>query len=270
MEALTRGTAHLDTGVTVPYVSIGDAEGPPLVLLHGWGESAGVFERLLPGLPERYRVFAFDQRGHGEATKPHSGYALKDTADDVRAFLDAVGVEFAVLLGSSSGGYIAQQVAVSWPPRVKALILVGAPRSLAGTPSFAAEVNALSDPIDPAWVRQSLEWFPLAAPVPEEYLNDRVRDGVRTPAHVWQMALAGFGSARAPTEVGEILCPTLIIRGERDEVIPDAEHEALARSIPGSQLRRYSDTGHLVLWERPDLVAADVTEFLAGVTGHSS
>jgi pimeloyl-ACP methyl ester carboxylesterase len=263
MERPTRSAAKLDTGVTVPFVFRGASDGLPLVLLHGWGESAGVFDRLLPELPEHFRVFAFDQRGQGEATKPHSGYALEDAAEDVRAFLDAVGVESGVLLGSSSGGYIAQQVAVSWPTRVQALILVGAPRSLHSRAPFADEVEALTDPIDPAWVRRSLEWFPLAASVPDEYLNDRVRDGARMPAHAWQLTLAGLTSARPPSEVGKIRCPTLILRGEQDEVIPVTDHESLAARIPGSRLLSYADTGHLVLWERPERVAADVTAFLA-------
>jgi rifampin ADP-ribosylating transferase len=87
--------------------------------LHAWGESLGVFDRLLPLLPTTIRALAMDQRGHGDADKPTGGYALLDYANDVEAFMDAVGLASAVLLGSSSGGYVAQQVVSSSPHRCR-------------------------------------------------------------------------------------------------------------------------------------------------------
>jgi pimeloyl-ACP methyl ester carboxylesterase len=252
----------LRTGLTVPYVARGEPSGPSVVLLHAWGESLGSFDRLLPALPERIHALAPDQRGHGGADKPPYDYALIDYADDVVAFLDEVGLASAVLVGSSSGGYVAQQVAVSSPQRVAGLVLVGAPRSLRGRPSFADEVDRLTDPVDPAWVKASLEWFPRHHEVPEWYLEERVEDGVRMPAHVWRQALDGLCTAVPPTEAGTIAAPTLIIWGGRDELLSRADQEALAAAIPGSRLVVYEDTGHLVLWEQPDRVAHDIASFV--------
>jgi rifampin ADP-ribosylating transferase len=101
---------------------------------------------------------------------------------DVVAFMDAVGISSAVLLGSSSGGYIAQQVAVTSPDRVAGLVLVGSPRSLRGRPPFADEVDQLTDPVDAQWVREFLTWFPRFHQVPQWYLDDRVQDGAAMPA----------------------------------------------------------------------------------------
>lgn len=259
-------TAHLATGVTVAYGEQGDPAGTALVLLHPWGESRGCFDRLLPLLPTTIHAFAFDQRGHGDADKPAGGYALTDFVDDVEAFLDALGLRSAVLLGSSSGGYVAQQLAVGSPDRVRGLILVGSPRSLAVRPPFADEVDRLADPIDPAWVRKSLAWFPRFHDVPEWYLDDRVRDGVRMPAHVWRQALAGLFTAVPPTERGTIAAPTLIIWGDGDEFLAREDEEALSAAIPASRLVAYENTGHLVLWEQPEQVAADVTKFFASLS----
>jgi rifampin ADP-ribosylating transferase len=191
-----------------------------------------------------------DQRGHGAADKPEDGYALLDLAGDVVAFLDAVGLTSAVLLGSSSGGYVAQQVAVRTPDRVSGLVLVGSPRSLRGRPSFADEVDRLIDPVDRAWVKASLEWFPRFHDIPDWYVEDRVDDGVRMPASVWRKSLNGLCTAVPPTETGTITAPTLIIWGERDGLLSRDDEEALAAAIPGSQLVVYDDTGHLVLWEQ--------------------
>jgi pimeloyl-ACP methyl ester carboxylesterase len=205
------GVARLSTGVALPYVEQGDESAVPLLLLHAWSESRGSFSRLLPLLPNSVHAFAIDQRGHGDADKPSSGYALADFAADVGAFLDALSLPACVMVGSSSGGYVAQRFALDEPSRTLALVLVGAPRSLRGRPPFADEVDRLTDPIDREWVRASLDWFELHHPVPAQYMADRVDDGVRMPAHVWKQALAGFSEAQVPTESGTIIAPTLII-----------------------------------------------------------
>jgi pimeloyl-ACP methyl ester carboxylesterase len=142
------------TGVTLPYLEQGDPSGMAILLLHPWGESLRCFGRLMSLLPPSLHVLAMDQRGHGDADKPVGGYELASFAADVQAFLGAVDLVSAVLVGSSSGGCIAQQVALDSPSRVTGLVLLGSPRSLHGRrPEFAQE--RLSDPVDPACVRES-------------------------------------------------------------------------------------------------------------------
>jgi pimeloyl-ACP methyl ester carboxylesterase len=235
-------------------------------LLHAWGESLGSFDRLLPLLPAMIYAVAMDQRGHGDAAKPEDGYALVEVADDVDAFMDAIGLTSAVLLGSSSGGYVAQQVAVRSPRRVTGLVLVGSPRSLRGRPPFADEVDRLTDPVDRAWVRASLEWFPRFHDIPGWYVENRIDDGLRMPANVWRKTLIGLSAAVPPTEMGTITVPTLIIRGERDGLLVRQDQEALAAAIPGSRLVVYNDTGHLVLWEQPQRVASDLIDFVMSLS----
>ena len=254
---------HLATGVTVPYREQGDPQAAAVLLLHAWTESSACFDRVLQAVPLMLRVFAMDQRGHGDADKPVDGYALVNFADDIEAFMDAVGLRSAVLLGSSSGGYVAQQVAMQVPHRVDGLVLVGAPRSLQGRPAFADEVDRLTDPVDPTWVEESLTWFPRYRDVPDWYIKDRIRDGLRVPAHVWMASLSGLTAAVPPSESGTITAPTLIVWGGRDELLPLQDGYRLAAAIPGSRLIVYEDTGHLVLWEQPERVATDLADFVA-------
>jgi pimeloyl-ACP methyl ester carboxylesterase len=257
---------RLATGVAVPYLEQGDPRAAAVLLLHAWVESSACFDRLLQAVPPTLRIFAMDQRGHGDADKPADGYALVNFADDVEAFMDAVGIRSAVLLGSSSGGYVAQQVAVRVPDRVDGLVLVGAPRSLQGRPAFADEVDRLTDPVDPSWVEESLTWFPRYHDVPDWYIKDRIRDGLRVPAHVWMASLVGLTTAVPPSESGTITAPTLIIWGERDKLLPLEDGYLLVAAIPGSRLVVYEDTGHLVLWEQPERVATDLADFVAGLS----
>ena len=265
-EGLAVRPVELATGVRLSYVSIGPISAPAVLLLHAWGESRRSFDRLLPLLPTTIRGVAMDQRGHGDAEKPPVGYSLPESAHDIEAFMDALGISSAVLLGSSSGGYVAQQVAITIPHRVAGLVLVGSPRSLRGRPSFADEVDRLSDPVDADWVRHSLTWFPRFHEVPEWYIDDRVDDGVRVPAHVWREALDGLCSARPPTDVAAINSPTVIVWGVRDELLLREEQEDLAAAIPGSRLIVYEETGHLVLWEQPERVAAELTSFIESIS----
>ena len=255
--------AELASGVRLPWVAAGPGAGTPVVLLHAWGESRRCFDRLISALAGRVHTVAVDQRGHGEADSPADGYSLADLGEDVIGFLDTLGFGSVVLLGSSSGGYVAQQVAATYPDRVAGLVLVGSPYSLRGRPPFADEVDRLTDPVDAGWVRESLAWFPRFQPVPEWYVEDRVRDGARIPAHVWRETFNGLCQAAVPSEVAEISAPTLVLWGDRDEVLGTEQRDQLARAIPGSLLVGYEDTGHLVLWEQPERVAADLTSFLA-------
>ncbi|MCO4250662.1 alpha/beta fold hydrolase [Pseudarthrobacter raffinosi] len=255
---------RLHTGITVPCLVHGDGDAKPVLLLHAWGESRGSFDRLIP-LLTGFRVYAPDLRGQGEADKPERGYSLAEQAEDAAAILEALNVPSAVVVGSSSGGYVAQQLAIAHPQKVAALVLVGAPWSLHGRTAFADEVDALADPLDEDWVRASLAWFPLLHEVPAWYIEDRVRDGLRMPAHMWKGILNGLCEATPPTETGTIHAPTLILWGAQDSLLPRRDQETLAARIPGSVLKVYPDVGHPVLWECPEQVAEDTTAFLASL-----
>jgi rifampin ADP-ribosylating transferase len=251
---------RLRTGIRVPCSVQGNDGGEPVLLLHAWGESRRCFDRLMPQLAG-FRVYAPDLRGQGDADKPDDGYSLAEQAEDAAAILDALNAPRAFILGSSSGGYVAQQLAAAHPEQVAALVLVGSPLSLRGRPSFADEVDGLTDPLDEGWVRSSLSWFALLHEVPQWYIEDRVRDGLRMPAHVWKSILTGLCEATPPTESGTVQAPTLILWGAQDVLLPRSSQEELAARIPGALLKVYPDTGHIVLWECPDEVAEDASAF---------
>jgi pimeloyl-ACP methyl ester carboxylesterase len=252
---------RLSTGIRVPCSVHGDPCARPVLLLHAWGESRGAFDRLVP-LLSGFRVLAPDLRGQGGADKPASGYSLWDQTQDVVAILDALGVEKTFVVGSSSGGYVAQQVAVTFPDRVAGLVLVGAPLSLHGRAAFADEVERLSDPIDEGWVRDFLSWFPFQCDVPAWFVEDRIRDGVAMPAHAWKGIMHGLGTALPPTESGPISSPTLILWGDQDRLLPWKDQQTLASRAHGATIEVYAEVGHLVVWECPDLVARDTRVFL--------
>jgi pimeloyl-ACP methyl ester carboxylesterase len=255
---------RLATGISTVVTERGEPDGaPPVLLLHSWAASRRSFAALLPLLGPRRRALAADLRGHGDADKPLSGYDVGTLAADAVALLDALEIPRAVLVGASSGGYVAQQVAVSAAGRVAGLVLAGAPRDLRGRPPFTGQLEELGDPVDPGWVRRFLAGLTDLERLPSWYVDLMVDDALRLPAPVWLATLDGLTSSPPPTEVGVITAPVLVISGGRDGLLGREQTAALVAAIPGAEWLEYPDAGHLVLEEDPAQLAADVASFVA-------
>ena len=256
-------SVELSTGVMLPYVEQGDPDGAPVVLLHGYTDSWRSWERVLPHLPDSIHVFALTQRGHGDADRPDSGYRPHDFAADVAAFMDALDLEEAVIVGHSMGSIVAQRFAIDEPERTRGLVLAAAATTWR-TP-VALElwevVSTLEDPIDPAFVREFQE-STLAQPVPPAFLDTIVAESLKVPAHVWKAALReGHLEAHIAGELGAIQAPTLIVWGGQDAIHSRSEQDALAEAITDAELVVYPDAGHGLHWEEPERFAADLVAF---------
>jgi pimeloyl-ACP methyl ester carboxylesterase len=254
-------TVSLSTGVTVPYVEQGAESAVPVLLLHAYADSWRFFEPLLHHLPPSVHVYAFTQRGHGDAERPRDGYRPEDFAADAAAFMDAVGVESAVLAGQSSGGYIAQRFAIDHPARTRGLVLISTPRDFRDKPAeLVRTVSELTDPVDPNFVREFVQ-STITQPVPLAYLETLIAESSKVPARVWKVTLDGLFDADVPIESGTIAVPTLLLWGDRDELCSRSEQEALATAIAGAELVIYPGTGHLVAGEQPARTAANIVDF---------
>lgn len=253
-------SATLPNGLELPYVEQGEGSGVPVVLLHAYADSWRSFDRLLWHLPPSIHAFAVTQRGHGDAARPASGYGVEDFADDLAAFMDAVALDRAVLFASSSASFTVQRFAVAHPQRTLGIVLSGAPWSLRDNPAahalFAA-VSALSDPVDPVFVRDFV-CATVSGPVPPAFLEAMIVESCKLPAHVWKATLQGLLQTGPAAEAATITAPALILWGDRDPLVPRHDQRALAAALAGSRLVTYAGTGHMVHWEQPERVAADL------------
>jgi pimeloyl-ACP methyl ester carboxylesterase len=258
-------TTPLSTGVRLHYAERGDPTGEAIVLLHGYSDSWFSFSRVLPLLAPSYHAFAPTQRGHGDSDKPECCYTPEDFAADVDAFMEAVGIEKATLVGASTGALFAQRAALSYPRRVGRLILIGAqtPANEEVT-GLVEEVRALEDPVPAEFVRGFQE-STIHQPVPREFLDTVVSESHKLPARVWrdylEQAVLSIDHDYV-LELREIEAPTLILWGEQDPLFPREEQERLAAAIPGASLKVYPETGHAVHWDRPEWVVRDLEEFM--------
>jgi pimeloyl-ACP methyl ester carboxylesterase len=256
--------AELATGVTLKYLEQGSRRGNPVVFLHGYTDSHHSFDRNLPSFPRRFHVFVPDQRGHGGSSKPACCYTQADFAADVVAFMDAVGLERASIVGHSMGSFIAQSVALAYPERVDRLVLIGSAPTIAGNPvalELQAAVDTLTDPIDPEFARE-FQASTFFQPIPGAFLDTAVADSSRVPADIWQQALAGLLDEDHSGELGEIRARTLILWGDQDIFVSDADQAALDAAIPRSRLVVFAQTGHGVHVERPRAVNRAIARFL--------
>ena len=254
----------LSTGVTLRYVEEGDEAGIPVVLLHGVTDSWRSFEAVLRHLPLTIRAFALTQRGHGDSGRPASGYRTGDFAADLAAFMEAIGLRSAVLVGHSMGATNAQRFAIDHPERTLGLLTVGSFASYRANPAIAelceSAIATMTDPIDPAFVRD-FQQSTLAQPVPDALLDTAVRESLKVPARVWHAAFAGFLEDACFGELSRIAAPTLLVWGDRDALVPLADQDMLLNSIAGSRLIVYPGAGHAPHWEEPERFARNLAAF---------
>jgi pimeloyl-ACP methyl ester carboxylesterase len=253
------------------YAHQGPEDGVPLVLLHGVTDSWRSFEPLLRQLPPSRRVLALSQRGHGDTSRPASGYRYEDFAEDLAAFLDALGLPRAVIAGHSMGSVVAQRFALDHPERVAALVLMGAFSSLHRDPLVAefvaTQIAPLRDPIDPGFAR-SWQESTLARAIEPAFLETVVRETLAVPARVWREVFAGFlETPDFSAGLSAFSAPVLIAWGDRDAYAGRAHQDALLAQLPHARRAFYEGAGHAFHWEDPAQFARDLVAFLevAGV-----
>jgi pimeloyl-ACP methyl ester carboxylesterase len=251
------------TGVRLQYIEHGERGGLPVVLLHGYSDSYVSFERVLPHLPESIHAIALTQRGHGDSGKPAIGYEMRDFSDDVAAFLDALCIEAAVIVGHSMGGLVAERFAVDYPERNLALCLAGtflSPRANPSVAEMSEELARLTDPVEDRFVRE-FQTSTLARPVPTEFVETVIRESRKLPARVWRSVFNAIREVDNRTLLGSVDVPVLVIWGDRDLFSGRAEQEALVAEFSNVRFLVLEGAGHAPHWEDPVRFAADVAAF---------
>jgi len=260
-----RGARGNGAAVRLPVIEHGDADGVPLVLLHGLSDSGGSFEPVLSHLPPSVRALAVTLRGHGDAPKPEAGYDVAQLAADVVAVLDDAGVQRAVVAGHSMGSLVAARLALDAPERVAGLVLMGSKPTFRdpALDDLVAAMSELEDPVDPAFVRQ-FQVSTLARPIPPAMLDRVVAESLKLPARVWHALIEPTLRVDFSADLEWIAAPTLVAWGDRDDICTRADQDALVRAIPDARLIVYRGGGHAFHWEDPSAFAGDLVAFVDG------
>ncbi len=254
-------TLRREDGVTLWYELHGPAgdEREPLLLTHGFGATADMWDANLEALSASRRVIRWDLRGHGRSDAPADleRYTHAACVADMAALLDAAGAQRAVVAGMSLGGYLSLAFHLEHPERVAALVLVDT------GPGYR------DDAARAAWN----EWTERTAAELEARGAEAVSDSpeARAAAHVHGLAgvvnaargLLPQHDARVIESLPAVSVPALIVVGERDTLFLGAA-AAMARRIPGARQVVIPDAGHAPNIDRPEDFDRAVLDFLEG------
>jgi len=264
-------------GQRLAYLDVG--QGRPVILIHGFGGSMWQWEHQQIPLSSEFRVITPDLIGAGLSAKPDIEYRPDQMLEYFIAFMDALGIPQAALVGNSMGGGLAIGMALAHPDRVSQLVLIsGLPAHVRERLTSPSIQRALDMPA-PSWLASFGNWLfgglmiesvlqeivydhKLLTPAVIERSNrNRQRPGIMQPLMTVRDTLPLWESGFA-RQIGEIRHPTLIVWGEEDRVFPIPVGEDLHRTIKGSVLLRIPKAGHIPQWERPDLTNQAVIDFL--------
>ena len=233
-----------------------------LILIHGAGGSYLYWPpeiRRLPGT----KVIAVDLPGHGESGG-NCQESIKGYADALFNFMDQLEIDRAVLGGHSMGSAIALRMSLDSPERVAGLVLVGAGAKLRVHPQLIQDCS--SPETYPQAVAQIMAWS-FGQQADQKLLR---LAGERMKALSPDVLAADFMACDAfdiRQEVGNIHQPALIICGEEDQMTPVKFSAYLAGEIDGSRLAVIPGAGHMVMLEKPQVVARLMGEYLAQMAG---
>jgi pimeloyl-ACP methyl ester carboxylesterase len=260
--------------INIEYYSEG--EGPPLLLIMGWIGHAGFWgEAFLERLRPHFRVIRFSNRGTGRSDKPSGEITIRMMADDAAGLLRELGVPRAHVFGISMGGMIAQELVLNYPQTVQGLVLGCTNCGFGRGPQTAPQVmvtlaqsNASTTP------RDRVKQFLLVAST-EEFVKkheagllDWVMETFQeapTPLDVMGRHFGAITQFDTYERLPQVKAPTLIIHGDRDQLVPVGNADITHERIAGSRVHIIRDAGHMFFWEKPEEAADTAVEFLASV-----
>lgn len=244
--------------------------GEPLLLIAGLASDSSSWAGVIEGFSSNFRTVVFDNRGCGRSEVPDRTYIIKDIADDAVGLLEALGIKRCHVLGHSMGGYIAQEIAINYPERVKRLVLASTSfvSSERNNGLFKEILKILREGDYEAWVRSWVPWlFSKKAVKDKKFVNAFIRSAVEYPYHQTAEGLRGQIDAIAAFNSREraknIEAATLLLEGEEDCLILPDEAAALAKNIPRSKLRLLKNTGHCLHIENRKDFMKETLAFLA-------
>jgi len=244
--------------------------GDPLLLVAGFGCDHTIWSGLVPALASRHRVILFDNRGTGQTSGPAAVADVRQMAEDAAGLLGAIGLSPAHVAGHSMGGMIAQELALAHPRRVRSLALLSTCARLDDRGRAIVESwGELPRQVDPTTAaRLVLPWmytnaFYAKPGAVEKVVAQIVANPFPPSAEAVYSQSRAVSRCDTSDRLGDLACPTLVLAGAEDALLPVAFSEQLARGIRGAKLVVLEGTGHGLLVESPAAVAAALLDFLS-------
>ena len=245
-----------------------EGEGDPVVLIMGLAYPSDMWFRVSAVLAEAYRVIRLDNRGAGRTGDVAGApYSVETMADDVLAVLDAAGEQLAHVMGLSTGGLIAQEVAFRAPERVQSLVLAathpGAADSVWDPEALALVSNRGG--LTPQEAAEASIPFNYAPGTPRERIEEdwAVRLPLAGTAAGYLAQVRGTLPWSGLRRLPALRMPTLVLHGAGDRLVLPVNGERIAREVPGAELVVIPDANHLFFTDQPERTREVLLDWLA-------
>jgi len=258
-------------GWNLHYETMGDRGHTPVVMTLGLSHRLAHWGRLPALLAEKLFLVTWDCRGMGESDKRDEPFTIADEARDIAAVMDAAGLDSAVVYARSRGGMLAQEFALTFPERTRALVLVGTSHRGPGFVGWNERVTRAMN-FTPGMTREQIfteQAEALSAPGwrerdPEAFAYNLAVDLEAPPRRfAVQRQMQAFEGWTSYGRLDAIRCPALVVCGEDDGMTPPENSRQLAAMIPGARLEMIPQCGHNPMLEKPETVRDLVFSFLA-------
>lgn len=245
--------------------------GSPVILLHGWIGSWGLWQPTMEALAQQYRCYALDFWGFGESGKKRASYAVGDFMELVRQFMDALGIARAPLIGHSMGGTTSLGTTLRYPDRVSKVCVIGSP--IVGT-----SLSIFLQLAGVRWIGSLVRRLPVllklgiraASPVitrdPRWYAMVS-RDISATTVDSFFSSIGSLRRTDLRPRLNEIRVPTLGIYGTRDVIVHPRQYVPLRTGVPHARVEVMPRSGHFPMLDEPDKYLAILRSFLDDKNG---
>lgn len=262
----------------MPTVRVNDVElyyerhgaGEPLLFISGLGGHLGEVPYLIESYGRHVQFIAYDNRGCGRSEKPADEYTIAWFADDAAALIGAIGLDSAIVYGSSMGGMVAQELALRHPHRVRALILgCTTGGAVKGVPPASETIQQMvrnqslsgDEALSAGW-RLGYSDAYIAANYGALLARSREASRHSAPPDSYMRQIVAAAKHDAWDRLHEITCPVMILHGAGDVMIPAANAHLLKQHIPHAELRILAGMGHGYNLEAQEQADALVLDFV--------
>jgi len=240
--------------------------GKPVILLHGWLGSWGLWQETMGYLGRYYRTYAMDFWGFGESGKKRETYAVQDFVSLVNQFMDQLGIMHAPLVGHSMGGTVSLSVAIRYPERVSKVVVVGSP--IVGS-SLAVPLKLAGYRPIAFMLFNMMGAFRFAMKVAspiicrdERFADMMDRDLSRTTVESFLLSIASLRRTDLRPMLDQIKVPALGMYGDRDVIVNPKQWQPMQKGISHTQIERFPTAGHFIMLEEPKSFSERLKTFL--------
>ncbi|QKE63688.1 alpha/beta hydrolase [Aquipseudomonas campi] len=268
LAGLSSKQVQVDNG-QITYYEGGPADGETIVMIHGFGANRDNWLRFARHFTDRYHVIALDLPGFGESSKQDANYDVGSQAERLQAFLKALHIEQAHLIGNSMGGHIAALYAARHPKQVVTLALLDNAGVTSPKQSEMFERIERGEP-NPLVVRKAEDFetlmnfvFVSPPPLPDSLKRHFAEQSMANQEH-YDRIFAQLRERYVPLEpeLPKISAPTLLLWGEQDRVLDVSSIEVMKPLLRQPSVVIMKDCGHAPMIERPEETAGHYQAFL--------